>query len=233
MKKFLENKILIFLLLFLFLFFPKRLKVQNLIFDSGFELIESNPTWYNPSNTTPDYHTKLQPGWWNYFNPVSPHSGDNFIHLSFDVKNTEYVSSRLTVSLKKGTDYCVRLFVMALRQNSVESFFLKNIPIAITKNKLKGNQKKLALNSKGVIFLKNERVLKSKNWVEVCGIFKASGGEKYFTIGLFGPVNYLDEIENVIEVKNRVNCSYFIDDVSILRETENECKCSLTIEHTY
>lgn len=70
------------------------------------------------------------------------------------------------------------------------------------------------------------------NWMKISGIFKASGGEQYLTIGNFSDNNHTDTLHvvksNVLPIQSYISY-YYIDDVSLYEITEPHVIANTTI----
>ena len=219
-----------YLLIFLFVHSTCTLiKAQNLVPNPGFEPSPPNAfSWNNPSSTTPDYHTIEKPGWWHDYEPQLPHNGIAFMHLAFGPPNYEYVRSRLTRPLKKQRKYCISMYVSLMNKSTNTYIAIDRIGIALTRGKLHGKVSQLINRKKGTGSAGNGAFLaNTEGWTEVCGIYEASGRERYLTIGAFGAPTYLDLMTgDTLRGNKNMNTSYFIDDVSLVEmDNDTSCRC--------
>lgn len=207
---------------------------QNLILDYSFEQIKDiskEHKWYNPTLATPDFHTTVNGDHIYGTRDQKPKSGKAYIGISIDTKNREYVQTKLSSPLTKNTRYCVSVYVSLKEGYDMAA---NEIEFALTPNKIsQRKQSILKVNKGGIARLKNGYFLTDKeNWVQVCAVYHAGGGEKYLTIGSFSSyftflnIRTHDTIQAAIDSESRMGTFYFFDDISIEKvDTFNSCKC--------
>jgi outer membrane protein OmpA-like peptidoglycan-associated protein len=230
-----------------FLFFITILPVisQNLVPNSGFELLNGKPRksgeidkaapWISPTNGTAEIFisgTKNEeinvPK-----NPLGfqrPRSGDNYAGaILYDKKNTdlrEYIQVELTEPIKTGRTYCVEFYVNIadLSKYSIDLIGAYFSEKAITGDHLG------TLNVIPQILNQEGRVLSDTyDWEIICGEFIAVGDEKFITIGNFHTDKQLKigKVKKPKEVTGAQNeyGYYFIDDVSVIEKSSKGCGC--------
>lgn len=141
-----------------------------------------------------------------------------------------YIQTQLTQTLQEGMFYCVNFKVSLsdlskVANNNIGAYFSASIPTA---ESIKGYQITPQVTNKG-----NKIVDDQYLWTEICGMFKAKGGENYITIGNFAN----DANTQIIKVKKPKEFMqqqipqgyYFIDDVQLYAsDSLTGCKCKDT-----
>lgn len=226
--------------------------------------------WIVPNKTTVDYFNiccknKLAGIPINYIGDQDAKNGDAYVGIWLVAENnySEYLQTELISSLKKDTNYCVKFYVSLADKSP---FYTNDIGLYFTKEKLKGKGYRMnntdlmsmleydtySMYNKPIYFepqIKSNQFISDYNvWVEICGYYKAKGGESYITIGSFCK-------EPRIEKRNNYNnrsefykaggyVYYYIDDVSVVPiSSPEDCQCqetkqpeetiSLVVEHDY
>jgi outer membrane protein OmpA-like peptidoglycan-associated protein len=225
---------------------------ENLVINNSFEKYEACPETHNPENMS----HKLVPGWSypstaapDYFNACS--GGDagvpnNFAGVSeansgkayvgailsgTDEGRREYIQGQLIKPMLAGKKYCVSFFYrlasgsqLAVDQISV---YFSNTEVITTSEEALPLVPQL--NNLDGLFLDN-----IEGWHEICYVYDAKGGEKYFTIGNFKNVentNYVVIDKNISNQRNKKYAYYYFDDV-VIRALENcnDCPC---VQHDF
>ena len=199
------------------------------------------PGWGYPTIATPDYFNRCSPGRAdgvsvpkNFAGESEPHTGDAYagaILSGTDDGYREYLQGSLSEPLIKGRKYCVTYYfkLASFSKFAVDqlSVYLSDIEV---KNSLKVNLPyDPQINSTVGLFLDN-----IDEWEEVCTIYEANGGEKFFIMGNFKSyeqTNYVATDKNMKNLRNKEYAYYFFDDVSI-RPLENctDCNC---VQHDF
>lgn len=131
----------------------------------------------------------------------------------------------------KGQKYCITYYykLASYSKFAVDqlSVYLSDIEI---KNSLTVNLPYNAqINNSAGLFLDN-----ISEWEEVCTVYTATGGEKFFIIGNFKSyenTNYVATDKNMVNLRNKSYAYYFFDDI-IIRPLENctDCGC---VQHDF
>lgn len=205
--------------LFAFLFcIALQVNAQNLVPDSGFEIVHRLPVrkensltctknWMSPTQGASDYYHKnggLHAGVpSNVFGVQKPHSGKAYAGICVRTNFIEYVQTRLTDKLVKGSDYLVECYISRaeLSIGSVKEFGVLFIP-----------KMTFGLGNKGIrtkpniIFDKPVGYKSKSKWTKFSAVYRAQGNEGAFILGYF----------NHDPAKRYVGFAhYYIDDVSI------------------
>ncbi len=165
----------------------------------------------------------------NYMGTQEPATGDHYIgiiayyadeyglfksHPGYQ-NYSEYVQIELTQPLEAGKVYAVN-FKTSLAEQS--AYAVSGLGMYFSKDKL-DEKSNSYLDTVVVPHLIVPEIAKGTDWQMVEGYYKATGGEKYLTIGAFK--NYM-VVEKVIPeyTNNSRKAYYYIDDVSLTSVTE-------------
>lgn len=199
------------------------------------------PGWGYPTIATPDYFNRCSPGRAdgvsvpkNFAGESQPRTGDGYagaILSGTDDGYREYIQGSLKEPLIKGKKYCITYYykLASYSKFAVDqlSLYLSDIEIL---NSLKINLPyKPQINNTVGLFLDN-----IDEWNEVCNVYEAQGGEKFFIIGNFKSyenTNYVATDKNMKNLRNKEYAYYFFDDV-IIRPLNNctDCNC---VQHDF
>jgi len=201
---------------------------QDLVFNGSFELHKKCPNqlnqlsratgWYNPSSASPDYFYRgenkntlagvpdNQPG------KQQPHSGNGYVGIVCYGENPEYreyIETKLLQPLKEDSLYHIKFYVSRANKerwacNRIGAYFSAEYIHA----SILGVLKELPQ-----IESDSTKILTDTTWVEISGIYKAKGGEKYFTIG-----NFFNNKNTKVKALKRFGeayAYYYIDDISL------------------
>lgn len=181
--------------------------------------------WYSPTKATPDLYSSCSDQCntkTNWIDASVNTNDDGYAGLILRQQGksySEYLQTKLTEPLAANQLYKIRFKVYWAEKSKFGPVYpgvlLSTIPIESKKesNISAQNVKTPAMDLD--TFPKNK-------WVDLELIYKASGGEKYFTIGCF------DHHSNLNEASFGIYdfCYYFIDDISIELHTVNYAKQS-------
>lgn len=235
--------VLIFVLLSL-----QGLSQPNLVKNPGFEEYKECPKRHTPENVT----NTLIPHWTfpnktasDYFNKCSklragiPSNFAGYSHAKegkayagailsgSTFTHREYVQGELSLPMKKGKRYCVSFYY---KLASGSRFAIDQLGLHLSKEQLSIKTKKELkvepqLKNPEGIFLNN-----TSDWQHFCRVYKAEGGEQFFSIGNF---HSYDETNYVgVEKQNKSSHSmtdyayYYFDLVEVRKITNCEaCAC--------
>jgi gliding motility-associated-like protein len=206
---------------------------QNLVPNWSFEdtiqcpdnLAQLNRTqyWFNPTTGSPDYFNSCdtRPLYMNvpYAAPgyQNAHTGNAYAGCYYGGPSLvpancrEYIEVQLTDSLISGNSYCISFYVSLANMCSMAitnvGCYLSQAPITSS------NTFQLPVTPQ----LENQAgnyLSDTMNWMKISGIYIASGGEKYFTLGNFHDDATTDSIR--IDQRGAGVYYYYIDDVSVI-----------------
>ncbi|MCK9254737.1 MAG: OmpA family protein [Bacteroidales bacterium] len=239
---------IIFLLFNLSLCFSQNL-VENASFENAWTCPESfttfpsarpYPAWFNPSKGTPDQFHPCSLGDasvpFNFAGFMFPAHGQAYAGIilreTFDdsIKtykgvSREYIQTKLLEPLEKEKLYCVKL---SYANASKSLFSVDALGITLTNSKIGTKDAGLIIQRPQITNRPGHIMDNTDYWIEMCGVYRAYGGETYLTIG-----NFLDNIHTNFKV-NDIEFTdsafyyayYYIDDVRVYKiENDFECAC--------
>ncbi|MEM9023280.1 MAG: OmpA family protein, partial [Bacteroidota bacterium] len=152
------------------------------------------------------------------------------VYADREAKPRTYLQSRFTKSLKEGKTYCVKFHVSLA---DIAKYGTNNMGAYISKKQI--TQKEILEYDITPHVVHSRRIVYDDqyDWVEICGTYKAAGGEKFITIGNFAKQTDIEtkrmkRPRGITGVQTR-DSYYYIDDVSVLNMAELEsCDCEKT-----
>jgi outer membrane protein OmpA-like peptidoglycan-associated protein len=174
----------------------------------------------------------------NMYGKEDAKEGANYAGIvAFSVGNKvprSYLMTKLSTPLKKGMRYCVK-FSLSLADGS--KYASNQIGINFSKKQFGTEDKGIIKDVAHVLHANNEtkKINQMYNWDQVCGIYEATGGEKFITIGNFYPdANTSSETNRKnkdLKINQIVAAYYYIDDVSVeLLGKKDKCDCQIEVD---
>lgn len=220
---------------------------QNLIKNSEFEEYLTCPTredqlsflkdWRNPNSASPDYYNncggdsicnKTIVGVpYNFNGMKKAHSGNGYVGIvlwSSDSKYKEYVQTKLKSKLVNGKQYKYS-FWLSLADSS--NYITNGISICLSSDfKLStGNPDDggIVRSSQGKSLWCEFPLYKSTEWIQITGIYNATGNEEYLTIGIFKDDDKKVKTKKIKKGKKHqgLYAYYYIDDVDVVLINNN------------
>jgi outer membrane protein OmpA-like peptidoglycan-associated protein len=222
---------------------------KNMVINPDFEDHDECPESHNPENQS----HKLVPGWSyptfaapDYFNRCGskdadvpqnfagysePESGDGYagaILTGSDESRREYIQGELTAPMIAGEKYCVTYYY---RLASGSRLAVDQISVYFSKDKILTDGTEALgvipqLTTKEGLFFDNV-----EDWEQVCQVYEAKRGEKFFIIGNFKDyenTNYVVTDKNIVNLRNKAYAYYYFDDVAVRNIDDcNVCPCIL------
>ncbi|MFT6165619.1 MAG: hypothetical protein ACJAV5_000560 [Vicingaceae bacterium] len=204
---------------------------QNLLPNPSFEItavpkvtpLYLPASWVIPTQGSPDLMTPLHSDGvpQNFAGYQFAHSGNNYLGLlmyslfqSNDSKRfREYIQNEMTESLVQDSTYCLQLFV-SLADSFI--FASKNkLGVYFSTSKIQSNDFFYLPFTPQIMVSPDSFLQEKQEWLEFNFEYKASGGEKYITIGNFTDSTEVDTLfvgGNRSE-PNNIGTYYYIDDV--------------------
>lgn len=170
----------------------------------------------------------------NGFGFQDAHSGNGyvgmFLYSTINSEYKEYIQVRLSTALKQNEEYLVSFYV-SLADN-FSKYGISEIGLYLSQSPPTGGGILLDaagnFGGSGLYFsqLNLQPQIKSQinvadysNWTQICGVYKASGGEEYLTIGSFTPNQNISLANGNLVVSNPSATFpfiyYYVDDVSV------------------
>jgi OmpA-OmpF porin, OOP family len=212
---------------------------QNLVVNGEFEIFENCPksylsqkdflpAWYSPTKGTPDYFNKCSKGLAsvpvNFAGKAHSENGSGYVGFivasltgTIGLKNfysREYISTELNYSLKKDTLYRISFLVTHALCSKIS---INRLSVYISKKKVnKATTRELKLMPQINFDLS---IVPKEEWVLLSAVYKASGGERFLTIGNFQSDSDLIWSKREIQENKKspfdIGAYYYIDDVKL------------------
>lgn len=219
--------------------------VDNLVENPGFEQMEGKIKkngsisvavgWMSPTLAAADlFSSKVKEGYGTPSNALGMEAameGENYAGIRVfsygDKEPRSYISAKLKVPLVKDAMYCVTFYVSLAEASKYAS---NNIGMNFSKKQYNIDENKTIIAETHVKHKDNPVFNAYFGWDEVCGIYRAEGGEKFITIGNFF-ANGETKSERLKGTKDFMGTSvvsayYYIDNISVRRiDEESECVC--------
>jgi outer membrane protein OmpA-like peptidoglycan-associated protein len=197
--------------------------------------IEVAVGWMSPTKTNADlYASRVKEGFGVPNNPrgrEDAHDGKNYVGIktfSYGGKEARtYVSTKLKTPMRKGLKYAVKFYV-SLAEGS--KYAANNIAANFSKKQYNIDADKTITGESHVMHVENPVFNAMFGWDEVCGVYTATGGERFLTVGNFSS-DYDTKSERIKKPKNFsgqqvVSAYYYLDNISVeLIENEEDCEC--------
>ncbi len=222
---------------------------RNLVLNPGFERYEECPKSHNPENQS----HKLVPGWSyptyaapDYFNKCAstdagvpqnfagtsePKEGKGYVGAILtgtEESRREYIQGELSEPMIAGKKYCVTFYY---RLASGSRLAVDQLSVYFSNGEVKTEgtdalKIKPQITTTEGLFLDNV-----ENWEQLCRVYEAKGGEKFFIIGNFKDyenTNYVVTDKNVVNLRNKAYAYYYFDEV-VISPLDNciNCPCVL------
>lgn len=203
---------------------------QNLVENPSLEatqcpIFSPNPSDYIAPWTTyfgaPDYFEANcgNPGTAATTNNSQPFDGSGFLGIEVygqvgTVYNRDYIHGELTEPLEAGKFYRASFYVKPVNFPGPGSYGINNIGLLVTDTVLGTTPANNVLEYNPTIKA-TDVIVNTSFWTPVCGVFKATGNEKYLTIGNFG-LDQETSIDPLLNANNPTTAYYLIDFVEIV-----------------
>lgn len=201
------------------------------------------PFWYAPTNGTPDYYNKIstsietsiplnsffRPFFSSCSNSQTSRTGDGYVGMfsvlswneddSIRTRN-EFIQTKFIQPFIRNHLYSISFFI---NRSHCSSMAFSNLGAYISKDSVRQyysidnhNFTNFIQPFKPQIVHKEGPISDTLTWTKIYGIYKASGGENWITIGHFRTYKEIIEIYDTTPLYSFLpNAYYFIDDVSI------------------
>ena len=198
--------------------------------------------WESPTGLNADLFDKTKPlpcsAPNNSYGKEFPMDGNRYAGIvAYSYNNKEprtYLQTQLLGSLTKDVEYCVKYYVSL---SDLSKYAVNNLGAYIGKDPLEEESKTDIIFEKEkefnqVVLIPGNKILNARyNWEPVCGVYKASGKEKFLVIGNFHN-NKDTKWEKLKKLKNFQGTQipkayYYIDQVEVfIIEDLADCDCS-------
>jgi len=215
---------------------------QNRIKNPGFEERSGCPDksgqislanfWFSPNNGSPDYFNDCSPSleFGTEFNVKGgrlPHSGHGYAGLQFyNMNHNEYFECLETVldsTLTANQLYCIKAYVSLGKTNYAFNEFDAVLSVAELKTTAP-----VKLKIPHTVLSNGKTLTDNENWMCIQGLYKAKGGERYLTVGLFSEnIDFWNIRTRSVTDSVFQSSYYFIDDVSLeWVSSATDCSCN-------
>lgn len=189
---------------------------QNLVPNPSFEFYNDCPTglrqvdkvksWFSSSVGTPEYFNC------SFYLNAQAHSGNGLVAIIpygvYD-PDLEYVSVKLTDTLKKGKNYCAEFYI----QPDIDS------PVLLNKIGAYFSSEKLKIAYWNYTEFKPQVILKeiapAGEWTKVSGSFIATGEEAFINVGNFFARDKVRVVNNARPKSEAWHAYYYLDDFRV------------------
>lgn len=191
--------------------------------------------WMSPTTAAADlFSASVKDGFGTPNNTMGieePQDGQNYAGIrAFSYNDKEarnYISSKLKVTMTADQKYCVKFYVNLAEASKYAS---NNIGVSFSKKQYNISEPKSIMTNPSLMHKDNPVFSGLFGWDEVCGVYKAEGGEKFITIGNF-LANGSTENARLKKAPDFTGASvvsayYFIDNISVIAiDDESQCDC--------
>jgi gliding motility-associated-like protein len=214
----------------IFILFQLTLSAQgNLVPNYSFETYSACPTsadqlvnvtnWYSCNKESPDYFNSCQLVPFTYGIPFTingyqqARTGDGFTGISvygnLPATRREYLQVQLTTALKEDTDYDITFYVNLANNATIA---ISQLGAYLSVSAISDTSSKALPYTPQVVAAAGDFITDTAKWVKISGSFRATGGEKFITIG-----NFNDEAStDTLQLSTLPALSYyFVDDITV------------------
>ncbi len=193
--------------------------------------------WISAAPNSPDYYNACSKSNYatvpnHFYGNYPAHNGNAYVGIagysgfttnSHDNSYAEYVECKLSQPLKPGKSYTISCYVqLAYRadpQNSANIVALQELGAALSLGNITSHTTPLT-NSFTPLKTTTGGFINGSSWIYISGIYKASGGEQWLTLGVFNDDNILPAMQHVYPPTPKPSSStlnyYLVDDVSVI-----------------
>lgn len=197
--------------------------------------IEVAVGWMSPTKTSADiFARRVKEGFsvpHNAFGKEEAYDGDNYVGITTfsygDKEPRTYISTKLKTPMRKGLKYAVKFYV-SLSEGS--KYASNNVAANFSKKQFNIAEDKSIMGESHVMHVENPVFNAMFGWDQVCGVYTATGGEKFLTVGNFtsngDTKNERMKKPKEFSGQQIVSSYYYIDNISVtLINDESECEC--------
>ncbi len=203
------------------------------------ELLYASP-WFSPSEETPaDLYDKGNKNGYGI-----PENDRGYMDVDYGVKYAgfrafsyrnslprTYLQVKLTKPLIAGKKYCVKFNIVLAKTSKYAS---NNIGLYISEKKPKESDFQNFAMTPQIRNTRNKIFSNQYGWDVICGVYVATGNERYIAIGNFTSDDDMDEKKDYLKMRKlkefpqlqAIEAYYHIDEVSVINLEELEvCNC--------
>ncbi|MCB0479504.1 MAG: OmpA family protein [Crocinitomicaceae bacterium] len=187
------------------------------------------------SNRSKDPNTSVPTNVYGDEEPMDGNGGNYAGIVAFSHNNKiprSYITTKLTVPMKKGMKYCVSFHVSLAEFSKYNS---NNIAAHFSKRQYNFEEKVNIIEEPHVKHVDNVIFKATYNWDKICGVYNATGGEKYITIGNFENNEDTQSDKNKVDKEMKgtpvIGAYYYIDNITVkMIDFDDECDCEVKEE---
>jgi outer membrane protein OmpA-like peptidoglycan-associated protein len=205
------------------------------------------PGWSYPNEAASDYFNRCSKGQAgvpvNFAGTSEPKDGNAYVgailtgdagsstSTAQNIQRREYIQGELTAPMIAGEKYCI---TYNYRLASDSKFAVDQLSVYLSNTKITTTgigalSVKPQINNTPGLFLDNV-----EGWKEMCYVYKAAGGEKFFNVGNFKDyenTNYVATGKNVQNTRGKQYAYYYFDMFTIRKlEDCRDCPC---VQHKF
>ena len=193
------------------------------------------PGWSYPTFAAPDYFNRcgINDGGvpQNFAGKSEPQSGDGYVGAILtgsDESRREYIQGELITPMIAGEKYCMTYYY---RLASGSRLAVDQISVFFSASKIATEGTEALDVSPQLTTVEGLFFDDVENWEQVCQVYEAKGGEKFFIIGNFKNyenTNYVVTDKNIVNLRNKAYAYYYFDNVGVRKIDDcNVCPCVL------
>jgi OmpA-OmpF porin, OOP family len=210
--------------------FSLSFNAPTLQYSDGQQNIEEQiPFWFTPNNSTPDFYNqyrrlmRVPDNFQHQYNKAYDYVGIILYHNPTK-DYSEYITGKLSGHLIKNKTYCLKI---TMRPSENSGFNINKFGIYFSSDMpdISDSRNKLPLIPQSTIEIEsNDR----ESWKTYCTYYKATGNEKYLSIGRFFGINEINiqkiAPKNFSEGELNESAYYLFDKVELI-EDSSLCSC--------
>ncbi len=144
------------------------------------------------------------------------------IRLYSNIEYLEYLENKLKQPLVAGQKYCCKVF---FKLNYKSGLATDAIGFKFSTELLKFHYNSNFLPIPDIINKPRQMLTKTKEWMQLTGLYTAVGGEEFFIIGGFKTMGATNK--TIVDYKGKEEAYYFIDDAYIWKvANDSQCICN-------
>jgi len=186
--------------------------------------IEVAVGWMSPTKTSADlFARRVKEGFsvpHNVYGKEEAYDGDNYVGVKTfsygDKEARTYISAKLKTPMRKGLKYAVKFYV-SLSEGS--KYAANNVAANFSKKQYNIAEDKSIMGESHVMHVENPVFNAMFGWDQVCGVYTATGGEKFVTIGNFSSngdtKNERMKKPKTFNGQQMVSSYYYVDNISV------------------
>lgn len=191
-------------------------------------LTEDKPDLFNPKSKGEDWGVPS-----NKYGEADPNSGEGYAGMVMysykDAEPRNYLQVKFYSPLEEEKVYCVKMHVLLAM---LSKYACNNIGMYLSEKPIDEEALEANAITPQVMYSQNRIFSEQFAWEPICQSYIAKGGERYLTIGNFGPTaeTQTEKVKKPKGITGQQSRSayYYIDDVSVINMAGlDECDCEV------